>query len=56
MVAGDGRTVMVQEEDVAAWEKRGWRILGPFPYTPESAAKPAGETPAPAKKTTTRKE
>lgn len=53
MVAGDGRTVMVQEEDMAAFEKRGYRLLGPFPYAPEP--KTAGE-PAPAKKPTNRKD
>ena len=48
------RTVMVQSEDVAEYEKRGYLLLGPFPYTPES--KPAAEAAAPVKKPTTRKE
>ena len=55
MVKGD-RTVKVQSEDVGEFEKRGYRVLGPFPFPPESKPKPVGEEPTPAKKPTTRKE
>lgn len=55
MVKGD-RTVMVQSDDVGEWEKRGYRVLGPFPFAPESKPKPVAEEAAPAKKPTTRKE